>query len=411
MKIILAHKYFELTGGAEVFFRETERVLRENGHDTLMVATGTPSPEDPSNLHLMSAPAYDTGSQLQKARHLPRAIYDQSKKREMATLIADFQPDLLHVFSINVHLSPSIVRAATEAGIPVVGTFNDYKHICPNYKLFHHGKICMDCKGGKFLNAARNACCKNSRALSIASMIEAYAHQWMGIYDQFAHFTFSSDFMAQTTEEFWSDREISWSKMRNPFDSASHKARDGSQDYGLYFGRIIDEKGVDRIVDAAHEIDGFEIKIVGDGPDLEPLKSRAAQEALDNLTFLGPLWGEALNPVLSQARFVIVPSIWHENFPYVINQSFALARPVIGARRGGITELVSDGERGLVFEPDTPGALSASINQLAKAPDEARRMGRNAKLYSDANFNDTVFLSDLMTAYERAFDAHRRHRG
>lgn len=410
MRVILAHKYFELTGGAEVFFRETERVLRQNGHDTLMVTTGAPRADDPDNLIRMTAPDYDDATVLKKAASLPAAIYDRRKKRKMAQIISTFQPDLLHVFSINVHLSPAIVTAATDANIPVVGSFNDYKHICPNYKLFHHGRICTDCKGGRFFKAAQNSCCKSSRALSVASMIEAYVHKWMGIYDSFSHFTFSSDFMANQTEVFWPDRAISWSKMRNPFESAAFTPQVDYDPYGLYFGRIIDEKGVDRIVDAASQIDGFALEIVGDGPDLDKLRARVAREGLDNVTFLGPKWGDELTPILARARFVIVPSIWHENFPYVINQAFALARPVIGARRGGITELVEDGERGLVFEPDTAGELAAKINMLAHAPELARQMGQNAKIYSDQTFNNAVFLDDLMGAYERAADAHRRHR-
>ncbi len=410
MRVILAHKFYELTGGAEVFFRETERVLRQNGHETLMITTGEARSDDPGNLIRMAAPDYDDASLLKKAASLPAAIYDRRKKHKMAEVISTFRPDLLHVFSINVHLSPAIVTAATDAGIPMVGSFNDYKHICPNYKLFHHGRICTDCKGGRFYNAARNGCCKSSRALSAASMIEAYVHKWLGVYAQFSHFTFSSDFMARQTRDFWPDRAISWSKMRNPFDSAAFTPHEGDEAYGLYFGRIIDEKGVDRIIDAAGRIDGFRVKIVGDGPDLEALRARAACEGLTNVTFTGPKWGDDLIPILSRARFVIVPSIWHENFPYVINQAFALARPVIGARRGGIPELIADGERGLVFDPDDRADLAAKITALAQDPELARRMGRKAKQYSDKTFNDTVFLADLMAAYERGGDAHRRHR-
>lgn len=410
LRVLLTHKLYEITGGAEVFFHETERVLRKNGHETMMVATGDPAAAHPDNVVLLEAPEYNSGGALSKLKNLPAAIYDRSKKRRMAEIIAEFKPDLMHVFAINVHLSPSIVDAAYDAGVPVVATFNDYKHICPNYKLFHHGKICFDCKGRKFYNAPLNRCCKDNRALSVASSIEAYAHQFMGIYDRFDHFTFSSDFMAHTTQEFWPERDFSWSKLRNPFDSGAHHAQDVYEPFGLFFGRLIDEKGVDRIIEAARLIDGFPIKIIGNGPDLESLQALTAKYGLTNVEFLGPKWGDELNMILSRARFVIVPSIWHENFPYVINQSFALGRPVIGSRRGGITELLADGERGLVFEPDHPEELAAHIRRLAGNEEEARRMGLAAKAYSDATFNDSVFNAELMQAYERGADAHSRRR-
>src|SRR5690606_34518356 len=120
MRILLAHKFHELTGGAEVFFRETERVLRAAGHDTLMVATGADAVDRPHNLQLLQAPDYEGGTLLGKAINLPRAIYDGGKRRQMAGIIAEFQPDLLHAFAINVHLSPSILDAAHDADIPVI---------------------------------------------------------------------------------------------------------------------------------------------------------------------------------------------------------------------------------------------------------------------------------------------------
>lgn len=410
MRIILAHKFYELTGGAEVFFRETERVLREAGHETLMVATGAGEVERPGNLRVMPAPDYEGGSLLNKAINLPRAIYAVGKRRRMAEIITEFRPDLLHAFAINVHLSPSILDAAHDAGIPVVATMNDYKHICPNYKLFHHGRICYDCKGQRFFHAARNRCCKDSAALSLASTAEAYVHHALRVYQRIDHFTFSSNFMAGMTEEFWPDRHLSWSKLRNPFASASHRALPQYEPYGLYFGRLVEEKGVDRLIEAAADIDGFPIKIIGNGPEQPRLEAMVAGRRLRNVEFLGPKWGPELDAILSRARFVVVPSLWHENFPYVVNQAFALARPVIGSRRGGIPELVADGERGLIFEPDNPGELTAHIRRLAQCDADVRRMGAAAKLYSDALFNDATFLADLTEAYRRGVDAHHNRR-
>lgn len=411
MRIILAHKLWELTGGAEVFFRETERVLREAGHETLMVATGTRDETTPDNLVLLDAPKYDSAPLPIRALHLPASIYDRGKKARFAELIREFQPDLLHIFAINVHLSLSPIDAAHEAGIPIVATFNDYKHICPNYKLFANGEICFACKGRKFRNAALKSCCKGSRVLSVASMLEAQVHHAMKLYEKIDHFTFSADFMANKTQEFWPERKLSWSKLRNPFHSARYDALEEYEDFALYFGRIIDEKGVDRIIEAAGEIGGYKIKIIGNGPDEAMLRERVEKEGLSNVEFLGTKWGAELDAILQKAAFTIVPSIWHENFPYVINQAFAFGRPVIGSHRGGIPELVEHGTRGLVLEPDNPGELAAAIRELSGNPDKIRTMGSNAKQWSDAFFNDETTLEDVLRAYERGMDAFRRNRG
>lgn len=411
MRIALAHKLFRLTGGADLFFRETERVLRTHGHQTLMIATGEESDlVGVTDVLRLDAPAYDAPNALSKLRSLPAAIYDRSKKKKVKEALQAFQPDLLHIFAMNVHLSPAIVFAAKELGIPIVGTFNDYKHICPNYKLFHHNNICYDCKNKKFYNAIKNKCCKESVALSLASAIEGYIHEWLNVYDVFDHFTFSSDFLAAVTQEFWPDRHISWSKLLNPFDSRKFIAPDRYDYYGLYFGRLIDEKGVGRLINAAAQVPNFPIKIVGDGPDLKNLQAQAKSLGLSNIEFLGPKWGRDLDEVLKYARFVVVPSIWHENFPYVINQAFAFGRPVIGARRGGITELVDDGTRGLIFDPDNVHELAQAMAAMASNEDVARRMGMAAKIWSDDLFCDDVAHRDIMYSYEKAICAYHSHR-
>ncbi|QTC91475.1 glycosyltransferase family 4 protein [Brevundimonas goettingensis] len=411
MRIALAHKFYHLAGGAEVFFRETERVLRDQGHETLMIASGEDHVrEGADNVLLLDAPDYDSPSVLTKMRSLPSAIYDRGKKAEVKAALEAFRPDVFHAFGVNVQLTPSVVVAADELGLPIVGTFNDYKHICPNYKLFHHGRICMDCKPRRFYEPVLNRCSKDNLALSVAGSIEAYAHQALRIYDRFDHFTFSSKFLARTTQSFWADRDVSWSHLRNPFPSAAYEAQDEYAPYGLYFGRLIEEKGVDRLIRAAALLDGFPIKIVGDGPDTEALKALAVEVGADNVEFLGAKWGAELDEVLRLARFVVVPSIWHENFPYVINQSFAYARPVIGSDRGGITELVEHGQRGLIFDPDNIQELADQMRVLVADEDKARRFGQAAKVWSDQLFTDQIAYADLMSAYEQAHENRRRRR-
>lgn len=411
MRVALAHKLYKVTGGAEVFFRETARVLRDNGHETLMIATGDPADiEHGDNVLLLDAPAYDSDSKVEQLAALPSVIFDRRKERAIKEALIAFKPDILHVFAMNVHLSPAVIFAAEKIGVPIVGTFNDYKHICPNYKLFHHGAICMDCKSGDFINAVKNKCCKSSVSLSVASMIEAYAHKWMNVYDKFDHFTFSSDFLADITAEFWSGKSISWSKLLNPFDSGRHIPSDRYDNYGLFFGRIIEEKGVDVLIRESLAIGANRIKIVGNGPALSEMRALVEQLEIKNIDFLGPVWGEELDAIIRDARFTVVPSIWHENFPYVINQSFALARPVIGANRGGIPELISHGERGLVFDPKESGALSRAMTSLFNDEREARRLGRNAKIWSDMNFNDSTAINSLMEAYGEAKNENNRNR-
>lgn len=403
MKILLSHKFFQLTGGAEVFFFETERLLKKMGHEVICFSTKsvTNRPNQYSS-YFVDPPEYLNGGILKRSIRIGRLIYSRKAKKLFSKLITDTKPDLVHVFAIHVHLTPSILVAAYEAGIPVVMSCNDYKHICPNYKIYHHGKICTDCLGGKFYKAIFNRCCKDSLAFSVASSLEAYIHNAMGIYQKYIHtYLFASEFMAHETEKFWGRGSFRWDMLRNPFDSKQFAYSPGYDDYGLYFGRLIDEKGVDVLVRAAAYAPETNLKIVGDGPDESKLKSMVDNFGLKNVEFVGPRWGDSLNQLLKRARFVVVPSVWHENFPYVINQSFAFGKPVIGAQRGGITEMVAHGERGLVYPAQESEALAEAMRRLWNNPPTAVEMGRKAKEFSDLEFNDTRQYERLMRIYEK----------
>lgn len=401
MKILLAHKFFAVTGGAEFFYHEVGRVLTEHGHEVAYFSSRDDSADTPWRSYFPRAASHKQGSLLSKIIGFPRMVYNTDAKREMARLIADFKPDIIHVFAIYVELTPSILDAARGAGVPVVMSCNDYKHICPNYKLYHHGKVCEDCQGGKFYRAVVNRCCHDSLVYSVASAVELYAHEAMNSYRKNVHtFLFASEFMASKTREFWCEKSFRAAILRNPFDSKKHRVAAGGQgEYALYFGRIIDEKGVDVLLAAAELVRDIPLVVVGDGPDLAALKQHALDRGLQQVKFVGAKWGDELDEILAACRFVVVPSIWHENFPYVILQSFAMGKPVIGSNRGGIPELVSHGERGLIYEATNPAALAEGMRTLISDDHAMSRMAEAAKQYADTEFNDDKFYANLMQIY------------
>ena len=100
-----------------------------------------------------------------------------------------------------------------------------------------------------------------------------------------------------------------------------------------------------------------------------------------------------------------------ENYPYVINQSFAFGKPVVVSDRGGMPELVAHGETGLVYDAVDPRALANAMQTLWDDPDQAVRMGRAAKVFSDAEFNDERFLETLLGIYREVLDEGAGPRG
>ncbi len=401
MRILLAHNNFTPQGGAEVFYHEVGRVLAENGHEVAYFSCAEEGLETPWAKYFPEVEDFREGGTLSKAARVPSTIYNRKARDAFARLIADFKPDIIHAFAIYVRLTPAILDAARAAKVPVVLSCNDYKHICPNYKLYHSGDICEDCKSGAFRHALQNRCCHGSTAISAASMVEAYVHNRMDIWRKnVSCFLFASRFMAQKTEEFWGEDRVEIDFLRNPFDASAHVLPPSAGEYILYFGRLIDEKGVDVLLDAAALAPDVPVVVVGDGPDLAVLTARAKD--MPNVKVVGPAWGDALKTWLAGARAVVVPSLWHENFPYVILQAFAAGLPVIGSQRGGIPEMLEAGDFGWTYEAKDPEALAALLKQVKTMPNETiAKMGAAAQAYVVEEFSDTRIYTRLQEIYKR----------
>lgn len=403
MKILLVHKFFKYNGGADVFFFETVRVLEERGHRVACFST-----RDPENLpspwsdYFSDAPDFRSAGPAGKLKALWQIPYNREARRKFERLLDDFRPDLVHVFNIMTQISPSVLLAARERQIPVVISLNDYKHICPNYKLYRDGMICEKCRGGRFYQCLLHRCSHRSLAFSFASTMESYVHRLLDVYRKnISLFLFASDFMAEKTEEFWG-RKIPRGKLMNPFHVSAAGFSDTPGRYGLYFGRLIDEKGVDVLLKALAIAPEVPFKIVGDGPDLERLKAFAAARGLDRVEFTGPKWGSELNEYLREASYVVVPSVWHENFPYVVLQAFDAGKPVIAARRGGIPEMVGQ-NRGVLYQADDAEELAARIRELEQDRERGVRMGKEGRRYVETTFNDDRFYESLMTNYRKVY--------
>jgi glycosyltransferase involved in cell wall biosynthesis len=102
--------------------------------------------------------------------------------------------------------------------------------------------------------------------------------------------------------------------------------------------------------------------VCGAGPYETQTRRQAGQ--LPNLTYHGYVSDDELAQFRRESTAAVVPSIWMENSPITIYESFAVGLPVIGSDIGGLPELVADGKRGYLFEPQDTGGLVTAIEQV-----------------------------------------------
>ncbi len=416
MKVLLVHKYWRTLSGAEMYFHDVERLLRAQGHQVKIFTTnfncegGIDEKEIRDDVIYGEPVNYLHGSMASRITNLPALIYNKKNKALMSKLLSEFKPDIVHCFSLYIVLSPSILDACREANIPVVMSCNDYKHICTNYRLYHHGKICMDCKGGKLYMPIINNCCKHSFAFSVASSLESMVHEFLNIHRKNIHtFLFESKFMLNTTREFWgTEKKYNLEFLGKPFHAPTYQAHPDCEDYILFMGRLSDEKGVEVLLNAMKLVPEAKLKVVGRGPHEQSLKELAQTLELKNVDFAGSIWGDAAKDQIRNSRFVVLPSLWHENFSYVITETFALGKALLGSDTGGTPENIIPNKTGNVYPAHDHTKLAEHIRNMWNDKEGTRQMGMNAKKLVDENFNDTVFSKRLNEIYTNVINSYHK---
>jgi glycosyltransferase involved in cell wall biosynthesis len=114
--------------------------------------------------------------------------------------------------------------------------------------------------------------------------------------------------------------------------------------------------------------------------------------------------GEQLYKAIKKSKAVIMPSEWYENNPMSILEAFALGKPVIGSRIGGIPELVRDNETGLTFEPGNAEDLSEKIKELLGNSSLLIKMGENARQFVEKEINSEKHYQKLIEIYNLAMN-------
>ena len=155
-------------------------------------------------------------------------------------------------------------------------------------------------------------------------------------------------------------------------------------------GRLVREKGFDRLLLAMKEVDA-RLVVAGAGPERARLGSLVERSDLEGkVTFLGALSLEALVDLYRRGAIACVPTIMGESFGYAVAEAMAVGIPVVGAPTGAIPELLADG-RGYVASSATPEALASTIREaLVDHEGRAERAASAARFAREALHTDVV---------------------
>ena len=365
MKILIINKFLYPNGGSETYIFKLGECLVSKGHevqyfgmehDGRCVGNRINSYTSDMNFH--------GGSKLSKLAYPIKTIYSKEARVQIRKVLDDFQPDVCHLNNFNYQLTPSIileiVKWRKDSGRPckIIYTAHDYQLICPNHMMNNPSthKNCEKCVGGHFFNCIKGKCIHGSVLKSAIGMLEAIYWNIKGTYQYIDKIICCSDFMKNKmdTNPVFEGKTVTLHNFIDKVEAKSvHK-----KNYVLYFGRFSWEKGVRTLIDAAKKLPDIKFVCAGTG------EYANLMEDVPNIKNVGFQSGKALDTLIREAKFSVCPSECYENCPFSVMESQERGTVVIGARIGGIPELILDEENGLLFESGNADSLAKIIMKL-----------------------------------------------
>lgn len=412
-KILIVNKYHFLSGGAEKYFFKIMQALRQREIEPIPFSVNYSQTVSSPYQNYFIEPAVKNSKA--KIVHMKpswrdqlaiagKAIYNLDAKKAVRKLITEQKPDLAYLLNFNTHISPSVIDACEESGIPVVMRMSDFNLSCVANMYHRDGHPCMDCKGGLH-HGILHKCVHDSWLRSAVAVLATAIHRNLKIYHKVRAFICPSQYMRQDLMELgFPDEKV---HQVNTFVKACPEkiGPDLENPYILFVGRFVPYKGTEASIRAFSKLKDLKhirFKMVGDEGDAESarLKKIASELGENRIDFMpferNP---EKIHELTHHALFSLVPSEFYDNLPNTIIESYACGRPVIATRLGSLIDIVKEGQYGLLFQHANLEEFASKMRWLIEHDLERERMGQNARKASLTDYSEENHVERVLSIF------------
>lgn len=292
--------------------------------------------------------------------------------RDLLRFARDLRPHVIHfhhVLGIGLEALYALREAFPHAAILV--TFHEYLSICHNHGQMvkrHSGQLCE--------TASPVAChgCFPDIPVSRFLKREQFTRGMLGLADAFV-----------SPSRFLADRYTAWGIEKDKLfviengiaveAAAPARVLQGAnprRNRFAYFGQMTPFKGVDVLIDAVSRIpkelwgEDSCLMIFGGNLERQPIEFQERMRKLiadagPRVRFYGAYQNAEVPRLMRSVDWVVLPSVWWENSPVVIQEALLHCRPMISSDIGGMAEKVRDGKDGLHFRAGSSQDLADRI--------------------------------------------------
>ena len=375
-------------GGAEAYALELYEAMKASAFEPILLAKGGPP--------MSEAPA-PAGSRIGRVNgdpgqyflHTHGSDYDwfHGTSRDKSVYVEAFdeflhatQPDIVH-FQHTLFLGYDMIRQVktTLPRARILYTLHEYLPIC-----HRHGQMLRTNNSERCMEASPRRCAECFPAISPAEFFlrRQFVQSHFALVDQFIA---PSRFLLERYVEWGIPREkiLLEEYGRHPVAPATESAAPAVRNRFGYFGQFTFYKGPHVLLRAVEQTAAedararrrTDLRVSLHGANLD-LQTGAYQNEFRGLiestrahvTLAGKYSAEDIPGLMASVDWVVVPSIWWENSPLVIQEAFMHRRPVICSDIGGMAEKVAHGVNGLHFRAGDPASLAATMRHAADTP-------------------------------------------
>jgi glycosyltransferase involved in cell wall biosynthesis len=389
LSVLYVHNRYQERGGEDSVFEAESALFEARGHRVARLEF--------DNSDLPESPGAAT-----KLRLAAEAIWSRKARKRLQAVIDDFQPDVVHFHNTLPQVSPAAYRIARSGGAAVLQTLHNFRLVCPSGLMYRDGMPCESCVGEAVAySGVLHGCYRGSRSqtATVAAMLSI--HKALGTWHRDVDLYLSCSAFAKekvVTGGYPADKIMVKPNFVYPdLPQGTHTG-----DFILYASRVTETKGIETLLRAyAENPEGLPpVRIVHTG-DLEHLVIEAAAKD-PRISAMGQIHRDDVLRMMGEARALVFPSIWYENFPMAITEAFATGLPVIGSRIGALPELIQEDVNGLLFEPRNAGDLATQLRRIVSQPDLFDEMGQAARDSYVSRYSVDIAYELLLTAYVRA---------
>jgi glycosyltransferase involved in cell wall biosynthesis len=347
-------------------------------------------------------------------RALGRTFYSQEVRRALSRLLEDARPDVALVLQYLRKMSPSILTALHDRGIPAIVRLSDFAMVCPGAHLTRDGITCTQCVGNFPWRSVRFGCVRGSRLVSAVDALAVAYQRSTHVFDLVDEFIAPTDAMRDVMMRGGWDGE----RVRViPTPVAIPRSEsEGPRDVFVYLGRIDRLKGVFTLADAHARVAARygartpKLVFVGDadGPDGRALRAHVMALGLQqHVRFAGVQDMGGIGDWLGRAVACIVPSICCDNLPNSMLEGLAAGAPIIASDQPSLREALAGSDAAILVPPGDATALGQAMGDLVDDPDRLRDMGAAARQLARERFSEDSHVVSLERLFEDMLD--KRH--